>query len=214
MQLNQEQIKQIKEYLKAINFNYIDLKHEILDHMITDIENIMQEKQVDFHTVFTIVKIKWNSNFKQRSSLILGHFNLAPKIVIDKTKEIFTPFFIGYFISYYLPMILFRIFNIQLPDSLNLILLVLVIISLTISFYLIVKMASIKYDTVYSFLFNINKFSFFILLMSILILAATFKDISSIAISLSITGIYSSIVSYYLFKQHLTALKKHQLKWS
>ena len=41
MELTKEQIQQVERYLDKKNFDFIDLKVEVLDHMVSDIESFL-----------------------------------------------------------------------------------------------------------------------------------------------------------------------------
>ena len=207
MQLNQEQIQQIKDYLEAINFNYIDLKLEILDHMITDIENIMQEKQVDFHTAFTNEKLKWNSSFRKTFTYYLGIYFTAPKIVIDKAKKIFRPFYFGYLLAYFLPLIWFKTNEITINPIFNNVLIYVDILSAIIFSYFQIKLFKQNEETLYSFILKTQRMAIVLFLFVLLLILVSATDMA-IFTSFSIVEIYTAIVTYFFYKEHIKEVKK------
>ena len=53
MKLTQEQIQEIEYALNKRGLDYIDLKYELLDHIATDIEQLMTEdKTISFDEAF------------------------------------------------------------------------------------------------------------------------------------------------------------------
>ena len=40
MKLNKDQIQQVEDYLNQKGLKYVDIRYEIFDHMVTDIEQI------------------------------------------------------------------------------------------------------------------------------------------------------------------------------
>ena len=52
MELTKEQVRQVEVYLQKKNFNYIDLKEEVLDHIVSDIERITA-KEISFENAFS-----------------------------------------------------------------------------------------------------------------------------------------------------------------
>ena len=57
MKLTKEQIQEVEGYLKNKDVDYIDLHFEVLDHISTDIENLIIEKQFDFNGAFDEIKL-------------------------------------------------------------------------------------------------------------------------------------------------------------
>ncbi|QNM84840.1 hypothetical protein H9W90_11635 [Polaribacter pectinis] len=89
MELSEAQIQRIEHYLNVKNITYIDVRLEVLDHIISDVEKNIKEKEVDFEAAFYIVTDKWNSILKETSSFYFGIVHSAPKIVMEKAKNHF-----------------------------------------------------------------------------------------------------------------------------
>ena len=64
MKLNKEQLQEIETYLTNKDVEYIDLHLEVLDHISSDIENLMEK--ISFEEAFEKVKNKWNKNFSYK----------------------------------------------------------------------------------------------------------------------------------------------------
>lgn len=67
MEITTEQIQQVETYLTKKNFDFIDLKVEVLDHMISDIESLLTKKY-SFEDAFRITVLKWEKYFEETSS--------------------------------------------------------------------------------------------------------------------------------------------------
>ena len=61
MELTKEQLLLVEEYLQKKNFNFIDLKGEVLDHIISDIENFIA-KGLCFENAFKMIVLKWEQH--------------------------------------------------------------------------------------------------------------------------------------------------------
>ncbi len=92
MELNQDQLDQIKGYLKKMGLTQIDLKLEVLDHMSLNIEQQIENGML-FEDAFEIEKKKWAPELRSEHSLWIGLQHAGPKIMIDKcariTKELY-----------------------------------------------------------------------------------------------------------------------------
>ena len=85
MKLTNQQISQIEETLILNGLIYEDLKIEITDHIVSEIEEIMNREDISFDIVYKSVFEKWeNALAISSSSTWLGVFFKAPKFVIDK----------------------------------------------------------------------------------------------------------------------------------
>ncbi|MFD0777676.1 hypothetical protein ACFQZF_03215 [Flavobacterium myungsuense] len=59
MKLSQEQIAKIDEKLTLKGLVYEDIKLELLDHIASDTENVMTDKEIAFEIAFKDVFRKW-----------------------------------------------------------------------------------------------------------------------------------------------------------
>ena len=88
MELTTQQIHQIETYLQKRKVDFIDLRVEILDHMISDIESLLQ-KNYSFENAFKITTLKWEKHFTERSSFYFGMLYSESKIVVNKAVKEF-----------------------------------------------------------------------------------------------------------------------------
>lgn len=92
MKLSKEQIQQVEGYLTRKGMKYIDIRFEVLDHISTDIENLIESKNYSFEDAFNEVKDKWRNSFKKESSMVLGPIYDRPSIFIKKCLKIYKPY--------------------------------------------------------------------------------------------------------------------------
>lgn len=85
MKLTVNQIEKIDETLTINGIIYDDLKLEIIDHIASEIEAELKEKDFDFETVFVKVFEKWKKQFIPTTyGFWLGYFHSGPKIYMDR----------------------------------------------------------------------------------------------------------------------------------
>ena len=85
MKLTNQQIAQIEETLVLNGLVYDDVKLELLDHIASEIEQAMDDKEKQFADAYKSVFEKWKSELQISSSYAwLGAFFEAPRFVVDK----------------------------------------------------------------------------------------------------------------------------------
>lgn len=85
MKLTTEQIAQIEKTLVLNGLVYQDVKLEIIDHIASEIEEIMSQEEISFDSVCKSVFEKWKSALEiSSSSNWLGAFFKAPRFVVDR----------------------------------------------------------------------------------------------------------------------------------
>ncbi|CAM1361686.1 hypothetical protein [Tenacibaculum xiamenense] len=85
MELTTHQIQRVENYLKHKGIYYEDIKIEILDHFLSDIEDQMYNN-ISFEDAFTNSKLKWLPHLTYSSSFHTGYAYSKPKFVIEKLK--------------------------------------------------------------------------------------------------------------------------------
>ncbi|GAL89136.1 hypothetical protein [Jejuia pallidilutea] len=88
MILDDTQIKAVELYITKRKIDFVDIKFELLDHMVCDIEATMEAKNIGFNDAFNITKRKWSPYFVESQSIWMGLAYVKPKIVIDKCGAI------------------------------------------------------------------------------------------------------------------------------
>lgn len=136
-ELTKEQVQRIDDYLKKEGIKYWDLRMEMIDHIVTDIES--QNQSVDFDSKFqqSIIQLGWDKNlsdynkigWKNTNSIfrrnyhrnILSFFTSFKRIALLcigfyilyflSERLNFTTFSKISFVIFYLPLIIILIFN-------------------------------------------------------------------------------------------------------
>ena len=77
MKMNQNTLNQVREYLNKKEVSYLDVYHEILDHLLSDLEYQLANKK-SFEEAFSIIKIKWDKLLEPDVSIFLGFIYSKP----------------------------------------------------------------------------------------------------------------------------------------
>ncbi len=208
MELTTQQIKEVKVYLNTV-LEYDDLKLEVLDHFVSDIENQL-DNHILFEDVFLKVKLKWNKQFQQTYSIFyFGNWFSALRIVMEKAKSIYKLYYFFYLSLYISPIIILKFFkpnfNIELITYANPIIRVLILIALMIFSYTYLQIRLSKYKSVYSFI--IKSQVFHVVFLIIPLLSDNFFQFSKSGFNMpmifALVGIYQTFVIYSMYKKHL-----------
>ncbi|MGJ8760166.1 hypothetical protein H0I29_05885 [Polaribacter sp. R2A056_3_33] len=216
MELTNEQIQLVENYLDKKSFDFIDLKVEILDHMISDIESFM-DKEYSFENAFKITVLKWDKHFKDSSSFFFGLQYHESKIVVKKAAQIFKPFYFLYLTAYFLPIVIFTNFNIVFSKSntvfLNQLFFATSIISLIYLLYIIINNIRTKIKTTYSYVLKTQYVSTVFLILP-LFMGNLFNDDGSFIpflIGFQSAGFAVTYICHYFYKKHKAAIKKYKI---
>jgi uncharacterized protein YjaZ len=96
MRLTNQQITTIEQTLVLNGVVYDDIKLELLDHIATEIESIIDESQFSFEENLKKVFAKWKNELTPSSSFGLEITN--PKIVIQKSIKMIQHVFLMSFV--------------------------------------------------------------------------------------------------------------------
>lgn len=215
MELTTAQIQIVKEYLARKNFNYIDLKDEILDHMISDIEHL-QTKNITFENAFKMTILKWDKHFKETSSFFFGLQFSNFKIVMKKAVKQFKPYFFIYFASYILPVVFFKFipttFSKPVVNFTNGFLFSFSSVMLLYVAFIMIKVMQLKVKTTYSFILKTQYFGLILLIIGLLV--GLFKEngeINPVFSGFVCCGYVIVFICHHFFKKHKEAIVKHQI---
>tara|TARA_R110002051_G_scaffold46533_1_gene93131 strand:- start:662 stop:1318 length:657 start_codon:yes stop_codon:yes gene_type:complete len=217
MELTIQQIQKVEQYLNAKRIDYIDIRLEVLDHIVSDIEVLIERETIDFETAFYKVTNKWNLHLKETSSFYFGIMYSAPKILIDKAKKTFRKYFFMLFAFYFFPLIFFSniyfSFSKNAQNYFNQGFKTATIFLLMISIYVLINKDKSKLKTTFSFILKSQSLGIFI--GFILVLCTTFFDktnnFNGIALGLFLSFIYQTLVYFYFYKKHKEAIKKYNI---
>ena len=207
MKLNKDQIQQVEDHLSQKGLKYVDIRYEVLDHMITDIEHLMESTDLSFSYASENVFAKWNKNFVTRSSLWIGSGFSGPKIFIDNSVPLYKKMvmkiqYIAFAVTIGLGTIFnhFKILWSDYSQEITLIFKTTAVISLTILLYWFYQIKKTKLQSSYSFLFT----------RSILLGSLTF-GILSLTLFKEKLFIYAFIIfglwsGWLLYKNHMKSI--------
>lgn len=206
MMLSKDQIQQVENYLTQKGLKYIDIRYEVLDHISSDIEQMMETRGLSFENASDIVFLKWNRNFVSRSNIWIGLIYSGPKIFIDHSVIIYKKFILKIQLIVFAVIIglgkIFVHFNtlwINYEQQLTYFFKTIAAIILIVVLYWFYQIRKTKLNTSYSFLFtrNILPFGLFFGTMSLL---------SEGNLMLLTFIIYSSWSGWKLFKHHIKSI--------
>ncbi|WP_299666970.1 hypothetical protein [uncultured Polaribacter sp.] len=211
MELTKQQIQSIEHYLNVKNITYIDVRFEILDHIVSDIEEIINTENKTFNSALEEVKQKWNPQLKETSSMYFGLGFTAPKMIIVKAKKIYTKYYLILLTSYFLPLLVLTHFDftIQNPSEDFLFLISKIFIVLCIIAFLVMFLKKEnKVETTYGFILKTQGLGLFVGLFTVLIFMTKPKELNGINIGLFCTFAFSTYSYFHFYKKHQYAIKK------
>jgi len=214
MELSNEQIELVENYLNYKDITYVDLRVEVLDHIVSEIEDNMLHDNVTFQYAFTTAKQKWNPQLKETTSIFFGLGFSAPKIVIKKAKKVYWKQYVLLFTSYFLPFILLTHFNfkIQNPSEFSFFIIfkgIILVSFVVFIFMLLTKNNKIK--TTYGFILKSQSLGAFTGLIVLLIFCTKLKELNGIGIGMFCSFIYMTISYFHFYKKHKETIKKYKI---
>lgn len=216
MEITTQQIHQIETYLQKRKVDFIDLKVEILDHMISDIESLLQ-KNHSFENAFKITILKWEKHFTERSSFYFGMLYSESKIVVNKAVKEFRPFYFLYLAAYLLPMFFLKNLTISVQENtvhlINTLLLSVTFLALIYMIYIIVKAQLSKQKSTYRFILKTQYIAIVFLIIPLFL--ESFLDdkgqLSSIFISFISAGFMVTYICHHFYKKHQAIVEKYKI---
>ena len=207
MKLNKDQIQTVEDHLSQKGLKYVDIRYEILDHMITDIEHLMKSKDLSFSNASENVFAKWNKNFVTRSSFWIGLAFSGPKIFIDNSITIYKKMVFKIQLIAFVVIIgfgnfsnYFKVLQSDYSQEITLIFKTAAVISIIISLYWLYQIKKTKLQTSYSFLFTRS------VLPSALmfgVLGLLFPEGNSMILAFIVFGLGSG---WLLYKNHMKSV--------
>ena len=220
--LTKEQIEIIEDYLTDKDVKYIDIRFEILDHLISNVEFLIEYRNISFKNAFDDVKLKWNKSLKSTSSFWLGLAHHGPSIFIDKCLRIYKPFL---FKSILLTIVLicviyglkesFGFSLIPYKENITLFISVSQTIYIVFAIYGYVRMKIKKINSTFSFLYYKQMFPnlFLAIIYHPLVNNSYFtngNDFGYPWLVLLFIFFTTALGGRYLFKKHLEAISRHK----
>jgi hypothetical protein len=216
MEITRQQLQEIENYLAKIKFDFVDLNLEILDHITSDIESLL-DKNCSFENAFALVKLRWETHFRDTSSFFFGLQYSESKIVVKKAIKIFKPFYFIYLAAYFLPVIILKTFSFDFSkntqDFLNGFLFYSASIALLYMIFIIVKTIQTEVKTTYRFILKTQYLGVIFLILSLL-MENSFTDKgnpNAILIGFLFGGFAVTYNCHHFYKKHLEAIKKYKI---
>lgn len=214
MELTKQQIQKVEQYLDNKGIKYVDIRLEILDHMVSDIQDKISENEVTFDHVFSTVKQKWNPHLLETTSMFFGFGYVAPKIVIQKAKKIYWKHYFLLLLSYFLPFLALTELNfkIQNPSEVSSFIFLkgIAVFSFVSFLYMLMTKKNIL-KTTYGFILNAQSLGVLVGLIVLMILFNSPKELNGIHIGMMCSFLFSTASYFYFYKRHNTEIKKHQI---
>ena len=212
MKLTKEQIFKIEKYLDHKYFDAIDLRPEILDHMISDIERKMN-RNLSFENAFKMTVLKWDNHFKDTSSFFFGMLYSNSKIVVKKAVKVFKPFYFLYLATYFLPVVFLQLNPIRVSESavdfINGFLHSFSVVMLGCMFFIIIKTRLSKVKTTFRFILSTQYFGLILLEMGLAV--GVFKDngeFNPVFTGFVCAGYTVVFICHHFYKKHLEVISK------
>ena len=214
MELTKEQTQKVEKYLDSKNIVFIDLRPEVLDHILSEIEVEIHTTNITFHHAFANARQKWNPQLKETSSMFFGFGFSAPKIVIQKAKKVYWKQYVFLLASYFLPFLLLTHFNFKIenPTQFNFFIFFKGIITLSfISFVYMLVFRNYKIETTYGFILKAQSLGAFTGLIVLVIFFTRLKELNGINIGMFCSFIYMTFSYFYFYKKHKEAIRKYKI---
>ncbi|KGL62570.1 hypothetical protein [Polaribacter sp. Hel1_85] len=216
MELTTGEIQRVEHYLDVKDIKFIDIRFEVLDHIISDIESKITKENIDFETAFSHVTDKWNVHLKHSSSYMFGTMFSVPKIVLKKAKKrfskwFFIPFLI-FFATYFLVEKSSYFLSENILDEFNMLFQFLSVSSFIVFVTLFLLKHKLKTSTTYSFILNTQSLNLFMALIILFDYNYINRDgtLDSIQVSILLCYIYSTYTYFHFYKKHKEAIKKYK----
>ena len=216
MELSKEQLRRVAHYLNVKDITYIDLRMEVFDHIVSDIEAKIVAENLEFETAFYAVTVKWNKHLIQESSFYFGLTYSLPKIVLNKAKKEYKKWYFLTVIAYLIPYILFDQLKITFSENaireLNIFLQILTVCTLMVFFVLLIIKFKEKNKTTFSFILKALSWNFNIGFIVLFYLNDNPKDdFQKYFVSFLAAFIFMTYSYFHFYKKHLEAVKKYKI---
>ena len=216
MEITKEQLTRVESYLNLKNITHLDLRMEVLDHIVSDIESKMEIENLDFETVFKNVIQKWKPQFNNTSSFYFGVGYSAPKIVIEKAKKQFKKWSVFSFFFFFFSFILIDKLSFSMSDSLkniiNLSFKIITLICFICHVFLMIVKSKDKVKTTFSFILrtqNLNILFGIILFFDFNILNKE-GNFDTFLVTILFAFVLSNFSYFHFYSKHKKVIKKYK----
>ncbi|MCL7762188.1 hypothetical protein MPF19_02085 [Polaribacter sp. Z014] len=217
MELTHEQLQLVENYLDKKDITYIDIRTEVFDHIVSDIETKIEIEKSDFKTTFHKVANKWNIHLKKESSWIFGVAYSLPKIALEKAKRSFKRYYFISVLSFIIPLFILTIIDLHFTENikneLNLFLQTITVLTFIVFGLLFILKFKEKTKTTYSFILKTQSWNFifsFIILFDLDFFNKNGNLMDS-QLAFLIAFIFSTFSYFHFYKKHKEAIKKYKI---
>ena len=212
MELTKEQIQRVERYLNAKKVHYIDIRVELLDHIVSELENNIDEN-TSFEEAFCNTTKKWNSLLQNSSSVYLGYAYVKPKIVIYKMKKYGKPHIIKILFTFVLMMLLISLKPEVTTSYVEIINIVAKSLVYTLSFIIglgYIFIWNSKQSTSYRFLYKTQVLPYILLPLMLFGSFINKKgNLDLVSMGMLLFGAFVLQLGIKLYKNHFLAVKKY-----
>lgn len=216
MKLNETQITTIDNILDKSGVVYIDYKFEILDHIATEVEELMAEKDLSFENSLDVILKKWEPKLKKSTASTFGYFWEMPEILMQKARKLYWRKMIFLFATSFVLMgILLLIKDVLAKFTENICYLLISILAIQFIGYIKIRLSRQK--TTFGFLYKQQFFAFFFMyLISIYTLSINGKLLERSeneifpVIFMIATLVVAPIMNFKFYNEHFEQLKRNK----
>lgn len=216
MKLNETQITTIDNILDKSGVVYIDYKFEILDHIATEVEELMAEKDLSFENSLDVILKKWEPKLKKSTASTFGYFWEMPEILMQKARKLYWRKMIFLIATSFVLMgILLLIKDVLAKFTENICYLLISILAIQFIGYIKIRLSRQK--TTFGFLYKQQFFAFFFMYLIPTFTLSTNeklleKSVNEIfpVIFMIATLIIAPIMNFKFYNEHFDQLKRNK----
>lgn len=216
MKLKETQITTIDNILDKSGVVYVDYKFEILDHIATEVEELMAEKDLSFENSLDVILKKWEPKLKKSTANTFGYFWEMPEILMQKARKLYWRKMILLFATSFVLMgILLLIKDVLAKFTENICYLFISILAIQFIGYIKIRLSRQK--TTFGFLYKQQFFAFFFMyLISISILISDehlleqpVDNVFPVVLMIA-TLVVAPIMNFKFYNEHFEQLKRNK----
>ena len=216
MKLKETQITTIDNILDKSGVVYVDYKFEILDHIATEVEELMAGKDLSFENSLDLILKKWEPKLKKSTASTFGYFWEMPEILMQKARKLYWRKMILLFGTSFVFMgILLLIKEVLAKFTENICYLLISILAIQFVGYIKIRLSRQK--TTFGFLYKQQFFAFFFMyLISIYTLSINGKLLEKSeneifpVIFMIATLVVAPIMNFKFYNEHFEQLKRNK----
>lgn len=207
MPLTSDQIEVINSFLVKKEVVFDDVRHEVIDHIASDIEHNFQD--VPFHEAIKIVLQKWQPQIMLSESFWVTNWTSFPILILEKLKTLLQPFGILFISSLTILSLLLSYYpEINEDINKNKLYKIGYFTWLIISIGFGIKIFFSKGHTTYKYVF---KRVLSVILMNTIIIFSVSQNKDNVLISILIINLLSSLFLVKNYKAHFKFLEDNLL---